>query len=241
LRALPCCADARRPRLRHSKVIESHRRLLIRLLDAVLPIEAIDTSVTGFAARYGFVEPARRARLRGDASILGAPVTGDCDVTWDIATLAALSPSSAGVDELLIVENQTSFLAAPSAPGRLVLWGAGYGADELLAALPWRGAVAVRYWGDIETHGFVILAQVRAAAPHTTSVLMDTGTLLAHRTFWTQETSPRTDPLPALTEQESQACEALRSGRYGPRVRLEQEFSRYDLVLDVLLATDMSA
>lgn len=39
-----------------------------------------------------------------------------------------------------------------------MLWGAGYGADELLAALPWRSVVAVRYWGDIETHGFVILA-----------------------------------------------------------------------------------
>src|SRR5918912_1124641 len=87
---------------------------------------------------------------------------------------------------------------APTGPGRLILWGAGYGVDELLAALPWRTEVAVRYWGDIDTHGYAILARVRAVAPHATSVLMDTATLLAHRPYWSTEATPRTDRLTHL-------------------------------------------
>ena len=73
-----------------------------------------------------------------------------------------------------------------AADGRLVVWGAGYGVDELLAALPWRAQVRIRYWGDIDTHGFAILSAVRAVAPHTDSVLMDESTLLG-RVRWIME------------------------------------------------------
>jgi hypothetical protein len=131
---------------------------------------------------------------------------------------------------VLVLENKTSFLTAPAAPERLVLWGAGYGVDELLGALPWRDQVAVRYWGDNDTHGSAMLARVRTVAPHTASVLMDADTLLAHRPYWSTERTPRADPLRTLTEAEQALYAALRDGEHGPAVRLEQEFVRFDLV-----------
>lgn len=214
----------------HTKVLEAHAGLLSRLLEAMLPADAVAASGRGFAARFGFATEGRRARVRGDGAVLGVPTNGVADVDWEIAALAALDPHVHGIDELLVLENKTSFLAAPFAPGRLVLFGAGYGVDELVGALPWRDKVALSYWGDIDTHGFAILAQVRAVAPHTKSVLMDAATLMAHRPFWSSEASPRRDPVLGLTVAERALYDDLRSGTYGQGVRLEQELVRFDLV-----------
>jgi hypothetical protein len=214
----------------HTKVLERNIGLLGRLLEALLPAEVVEPAGRSFAARFGFAEDGRRIRIRGDAAVLGVPGEGDADVEWDVSRLAAFDPVRHGIDELLVLENKTSFRTAPAAPGRLVLWGAGYGVDELLARLPWRHQVVVRYWGDIDTHGFAMLSAVRRVAPHATSVLMDTETLLAHRAFWSTEPVPRTDPLVDLTEAEQALYAALCAQVYGEAVRLEQEFVRFDLV-----------
>jgi hypothetical protein len=214
----------------HTKVLEQHTALLTRLLEALLPAEAVDPTGRTFAARFGFASAARRVRLRADPAVLGVPTTHTADVEWDIAALVGLDPHRHRLNELLVLENKTSFLTVPVSPRRLVVWGAGYGVDELLAAVPWRDQIAVRYWGDIDTHGFVMLARVRAIAPHAVSVLMDTDTLLQHRPFWSTERAPRTDLLPTLTGAEQDLYTALCAGRYGPAVRLEQELLRFDLV-----------
>jgi hypothetical protein len=218
----------------HTKLLETHRTLASRLLDAVLPADSIDPAATALAGRYGFLEPARRARLRGRAALLGLPTPGIGDVTWDVAAVAALDPRPAGVTELLIVENQTAFLVAPAPPYRLVLWGAGYGADELLSALPWLADITVRYWGDIDTHGFAILDRVRAVAPRARSLLMDEATLHAHKAFWVHEPTPRIQPLTWLTSAESAVYQALCEGTYGAQLRLEQELIRFDWVEEAL-------
>ena len=42
----------------------------------------------------------------------------------------------------------------------------------------WLRRCAVHYWGDIDTHGFAMLARARRALPQTESLLMDRDTLL---------------------------------------------------------------
>ncbi len=214
----------------HTKLAERHAPLLTRLLEALLPEDAIMGDARTFASRFGFLDQGRRVRLRGAASVLGVPAGDVADVEWDIAALAALDPHAAEVSELLVLENKTSFLTAPPAPGRLLVWGSGYGAAELLSAVPWHGEVEVRYWGDIDTHGFAILARVRQVAPHTLSILMDASTLLAHRPYWSTEHAPRKDQLTALTDAETNLYADLCADAYGTAVRLEQEYIRYDLV-----------
>ncbi len=44
--------------------------------------------------------------------------------------------------------------------------------------------------GDLDTHGFHILDQLRSHHPHARSIVMDQETLLAHRDFWVREDSP---------------------------------------------------
>jgi len=225
----------------HTKLVETHRVLLTRLLDAVLPDGAVDTTTTTFARRFGFAAEPRTIRIRGDRDTLGIPsgVPNDpggagADVVWTAATLAALDPAPAGVTELVVVENKVSFLSVPHLPGRLTIWGEGGGAGEMLSWLPWLDRVAVTYWGDIDTHGMVILDRVRAQAPHARSILMDLDTLLAHKEFWGTEPVQNIAALRHLTAAEGVLYDALCSGTHGEKVRFEQEFVPYDLVQTAL-------
>lgn len=221
----------------HTKLIETHRALLSRLLDAILPETAVDTATTSFARRFGFASEPRTVRLRGGRTTLGIPAGvpsdpagAEADVVWTAAALAALDPSEAGVTELVVVENKVSFLAVPHIAGRLTMWGEGGGAGEILSWLPWLDDVSVTYWGDIDTHGLVILDRVRAQAPHARSALMDVDTLLAHKEFWGTEPVQNVTVLEHLTDAERDLYVSLCSGTHGKKIRFEQEFVPYDRV-----------
>jgi len=89
--------------------------------------------------------------------------------------------------------------------------------------MPWLAEAAVDYWGDLDTHGFAILNQLRAWLPQTQSVLMDRETLLAHRDRWVPEPTPTKATLGRLTCEESALYLDLVTDRFTERVRLEQE------------------
>lgn len=89
----------------------------------------------------------------------------------------------------IIVENEISYLSVPVSRDTVVAWGKGLVVDGV-GALPWLRTVEVRYWSDLDTHGFAILNRLRAWLPQTRSVLMDRQTLLARRDRWGQEPSP---------------------------------------------------
>lgn len=224
----------------HTKVMAAYRPLLARLLEARLPASAIDATAATFEGRYGFTTPAPEVRVRGRADALGVPASAttgpnDVTVTWPLSGLAALDVASLGITELLVVENKLSQDTAPLQGNRLVLWGVGGSAPALVAALPWATQVRLRYWGDLDTHGLAILAQVRRVAPHCQAVLMDTETLLAHRRHWVLEPQPnRTDVAQHLEGPQRRLWQELHDGVHGDRVRLEQEYIRFDLVEQTL-------
>jgi len=126
-----------------------------------------------------------------------------------------------------------NFLAFPSMPDSIVIFGAGYG-FEMLAQAVWLRRCAIHYWGDIDTHGFVILDQLRAHLSHTKSFLMDRETLMAHELQWVREPSPiRRDPARFSTE-ELELFEDLRDDRMHPAIRLEQERIRFSWIKTAL-------
>ncbi|MCX7693324.1 DUF3322 domain-containing protein [Tepidimonas taiwanensis] len=211
-----------------SKFIEAHRGVLTEWLDLALPPAAIDTSATGvaqFTRRYGFRDKPLRIRFRLLDPALpflpGCPASADAlpDITLDATHFAALRLP---VQQVFITENETNFLAFPALPCAMVLFGAGYG-WEALAQADWLHGVALVYWGDIDTHGFAILDQLRTLFPHVTSLLMDRETLLAHRQHWGEESDPIARDLPRLTPEEAAVYDDLRFHRLQPRLRLEQE------------------
>jgi len=218
----------------HTKLIEGHRGVLAELLDLVLPGEAIDathTGIGGFCRRYGFLDKPLRVRFRVlDRNILLPAVESDQDITLTQASFASLDlPAS----KVFITENEINFLAFPDVPDAMVIFGAGYGFDNLAAA-PWLHQRGIYYWGDIDTHGFAILNQLRGFFPHAVSFLMDLQTLLAHRSLWGVEAQPETGTLARLNSEESVLYDQLRRNHWGDRVRLEQERIGFGFLHDVL-------
>ena len=207
----------------HTKLIEGHRGVLAELFDLVLPEEAIDATHTGafgFCRRYGFLDKPARVRFRMlDPTVRLLPMASDQDITLTQAAFSSLAPP---VTTVFITENEINFLAFPNVRDSMVIFGAGYGFANLVAA-HWLQEKNILYWGDIDTHGFAILNQLRGFFPHTVSFLMDRETLLAHRQFWGSEPQPQTGDLLRLTTEEQTLYDQLRQHTWGVSVRLEQE------------------
>jgi hypothetical protein len=141
---------------------------------------------------------------------------------------AAMEPA---VRRVFVTENEVNFLAFPDLADSLVVFGSGYGFDALAHA-HWLSRCALHYWGDIDTHGFAILDQLRARHPHATSFLMDRQTLLDHRPQWTDEPQPTQRDLSRLTPAEGSLYDDLRWRRLRESpVRLEQERIGYEAVV----------
>lgn len=220
----------------HSKFIERHRGVLSELLDAVLPESAIDTvasGVGGFHHRYGFVAKPERVRFRVlDPTFSLLPGVTGGDVTLDVDSFRALRCDATRV---FITENETNFLAFPPVAGGLVLFGAGYGFDAL-DGNDWLRQCQLYYWGDIDTHGFAILDQLRARLPEVQGFLMDRATLMAFEPFWGREEQQLTRELPRLRDEEYSLYDDLRAQRIRDNLRLEQEFVGFDRVHSALEA-----
>jgi hypothetical protein len=223
----------------HTKFIEAHRRVIDEMVaslradagpapagPALAAPEAgiADRIQTGgvprgsFADRHGFLSVPEWVRFRMlDSSI---PLLGAArDVT---VTAEAFASLDLPVGTVVVTENLVNFLALPELPDTMALFGGGYGFSSLRRA-EWLRRREVIYWGDIDTHGFQILDQLRSAHSHVRSIMMDTETLLAHRRFWGSETKPTRAALSRLTPAEAATYEALVSARYGLAIRLEQE------------------
>ncbi|SEQ06505.1 DUF3322 and DUF2220 domain-containing protein [Arthrobacter sp. OV608] len=241
----------------HTKFVENHRRVIDELVEtlalrtasgvddddaggAPLPdVQAQPGSLLGqpaartpaarFAARHGFLHPPELVRFR----LLdpGSPLLGGArDIT---VTAEAFNTLELPVASVLITENLVNFLALPDQPGTVAIYGGGYGFSSLRDAA-WLRDCEILYWGDLDTHGFRILDQLRAVHPHVVSLLMDEATLLAHRDVWGTEPSPSKAPLGRLTAEESALYTALANDAFGASIRLEQELIRWDWALGKL-------
>jgi hypothetical protein len=144
-----------------------------------------------------------------------------------------LARHAVSCQRIFVVENETSYLAFPPVPDAVVAYGAGY-AVSLLAPIAWLADRELIYWGDIDTHGFAILDQLRAHFGSARSILMDRDTLLAHEAHWSSEPEPNNAALDRLTVDEAALYADLVEGAFGARLRLEQERVRFSTVAAAL-------
>ena len=219
----------------HSKFIESHRGVLAELLDIVLSFEAIDPTASGviqFAKRYGFRDKPVRIRFRIlDPVHALLPGKRAQDITLDAESFAQLDSK---VSRVFITENEINFLAFPQVKDSLIIFGAGYG-FEMLSKAEWLARCRVHYWGDIDTHGFAILDQLRNQFEHVESFLMDRNTLLTFAQQWGEEEKQTLRDLPKLNYEEMALYDDLRDNRIRKKLRLEQEMIRFGWVESALL------
>lgn len=224
----------------HSKFIESHRGVLAELLDIALPPGNIDATASGasqFAKRYGFRDKPTRIRFRVlDPGLAFLPGGHAQDITLDAESFARLDVQAARV---FITENEINFLAFPEVKDSLLIFGAGYG-FEMLGQAEWLSRCRLHYWGDIDTHGFAILDQLRSQFGHAQSFLMDRATLLAFEAQWGTEDKPSSRQLSRLTPEEEALYDDLRDNRWRKNLRLEQERIGFGWV-QAALAAGLSA
>ncbi|MES9901988.1 MAG: Wadjet anti-phage system protein JetD domain-containing protein [Sedimenticola sp.] len=219
-----------------TKFIEARRGLIGELLEQTLPAEACNAGVVGLA-RHGFE---RRFGLKYDQPMIrfrlldarAAQAYGGLnDISLPLEQFQRLNPP---VDRVFITENKINGLSFPVFSGSMVIFGLGYGIAAL-NGIDWLSRCKIQYWGDIDTHGFAMLSQLRGYYPQTRSLLMDRKTLESCADAWVKETAKRIiGELPNLTAEEQACYRILCEDRLGEQVRLEQERVSFEMLLSVV-------
>jgi len=226
-----------------SKFIEQHRSVLAPLLDLTLSTDQINSKMRGikqFEQRYGFRNKPERIRFRPLDPELTLLPGADNDISVSASGFKALYQKSefiCHIKRVFITENEINFLAFPAQKNSLLIFGAGYG-FEALAQADWLAEVMISYWGDIDTHGFAILDQLRSKFPHVQSLLMDETTLIAHREFWGREDKQNTGELHRLTTDEQKVYQDLITNKYQSHLRVEQERIQFGYLITTLSGFD---
>lgn len=206
-----------------TKFIEGHKRVL---LDAALWIEAQGCeeilpriSVEDFENYFGFSKEAPRLRFRILDGQMDSLFGGLRDIEAPSAQISELNLSC---ERVFVVENKVPGLFFPDIKDSLVFFELGYKAN-ILKDISWLKNKKIIYWGDVDTHGFAILSQLRRHLPQVESILMNTDTFLNHSTLWSLEGQPYLGECENLTLDERTVFEGLRTGKWGHNLRLEQE------------------
>ncbi len=186
-----------------TKWIGRHRGLVGDFGQAVTGRDSLNLISTPTLIRVRFLDP-----------VLGPG--GLMDVTAPVEELAQLD---LGLANVLVVENLETLLALPELPHTVAIHGSGYGVGDRLRSIPWLSGAHLLYWGDLDSHGFAILNELRSQV-HAESILMDEETLLAHRDLWVPEPKPAVGTYTRLSPEEQQVLARLRT-EGSPR--LEQE------------------
>lgn len=213
-----------------TKFIENNKAILAEMFDTLLPASAIEQNenrTNGFAKRYGFKTAPLTVRFR-------PPLTKDKSDPSDI-TLTSDDFASSPIEckNIVVTENFTNFLSLPRTKDTAIIFGAGYGFENLAQA-KWLSDKKIFYWGDIDTHGFAILSQFRKLFPKAVSIMMNEETLLSHISLCAEEQKPNRGAMTELTEAERNLCTALQTNQYGKNLRLEQERINFKTVREVM-------
>ncbi len=204
-----------------TKFIESNKVILAELLDQLLPANSIDHQVTtlkqhGFERRYGFKfeQPLIRLRLLDQPLY---PIPNISDISLPVSQLAQWKIPC---QRVFITENKINGLSFPDMENSLVIFGLGYGINQL-AKVSWLSCCEIYYWGDIDTHGFSILSNLRHYYPNVHSLMMDkiTQQQYQHLCVIEPESSHCTHTLQYLSDAEQRLYQQLKQNHQ----RLEQE------------------
>lgn len=206
-----------------TKFVEENKAVLRQVLDVLIP-EHVNGGETTFEKRFHLKldEPLIRLLIL-DEDVARQSFSGLKDISIPESAFRALSPDCTTV---LILENKTNFsniynfLALPEVKKTIAVFGKGFQLG-LLKNASWLAGMRVLYWGDIDTHGFQILSQLRSYFPKTRSVMMDRETFEAFRNYRVTGAEAGVTRLLNLTTEENELFNHLLSLR--DHNRLEQE------------------
>lgn len=197
-------------------------------------MESRSGGLEGFVMRQGFKRKPMFIRFRmldPELSLTRAGV--DEDITLRVDALANMEEFFAPIKTVFVTENEINFLAFPMREKSMVIFGKGYGFENM-RSVPWLKEKRMVYWGDLDTHGFAILNQFRHSFPEAQSILMDRETIEANLRFAVKEGKQVVANLDRLTQKELAAYNVLKSNSLGKAIRIEQERLPFELLLKAL-------
>ena len=195
-----------------SKWLEKHRALCARLLTAVLAFPLPLTS-EDVEREWQIASPPQLVGVRH--AHLSVPGLGPDDFVGLSLDVLSRVPRK----RVVIVENKQTGLSLHVEDEALIVCGMGRSVVSL-ARIPWMARAQIDYMGDLDQHGLVILAELRARLPKTASVLMNVETFERYRALAVPDpTQPLSMPAQGLTSKELDLFELLQR----TRLRLEQE------------------
>ncbi len=200
----------------HTKFIEEKKPILKFLLNFLIE-EHINKDNEFFEIRFNlkYSEPLIRLRIL-DEDISKKYFSGLTDMS---ITKTEFNHINLSCSRVFILENMLNFLTLPPLNNSISIFGKGFQLN-LLKDARWLNDKHIIYWGDIDTHGFQILSQLRSYFPQTQSLMMDSETFNMFRDFVVQGSETSVEHLNNLTPDEDRLFKYLLSTK---KNRLEQE------------------
>ncbi|MCK4442295.1 MAG: hypothetical protein KAU90_09835, partial [Sulfurovaceae bacterium] len=202
-----------------TKFIENHKKVLDIFLSSLLDRDISKLSQNGFERKYNlkYDLPTIRFRIL-DKSLY---IHNMSDISLPINEFAQLDIAC---QRVYITENKINGLSFPDIANSIVIFGLGYGVDSL-KNIEWLKTKEIYYWGDIDTHGFAILSQIRGYFPQVKSILMNKEVVNRYRYLGVEEPKSKQflGELENLSIEEEKLFEQLKIDSSLKGLRIEQE------------------
>lgn len=219
----PNCYLRELPVLVDTKFIENHKGILSELLPIAAP-QTVGPNPSCFESWFGFRLKHPLVRMRFlDQRIADRNGLNVDDIAIPLDSFCDRRFSD---NKVLIVENEMTFLTLPQLPGTIAIFGAG-DAAALLATVDWLESCRVVYWGDLDSHGFETLSNLRKTFPQVSSVLMDEITYSSHSAFVVSASPTRATERLNLTRAELALYQTLvENGKLLEQERIHSSYSK---------------
>lgn len=207
----------------HTKFIESNKALIHSFFS--------QNTVVDFESKHGLKLKPYLVRFRTlDEYSLNFEKLSVSELSLPLQDFIHLDKSGClqRTQTIFIVENEMVYLTFPKIMNTLCVWGHGF-TVTMLKSCEWLNKYRIRYFGDLDEHGFQILSDFRITFPQTQSFCMDVKTLDVFSNFLCKGKSLSGNIVPPnLTDDEKATFHKLRNRP--EKNRLEQERITIDYI-----------
>lgn len=206
----------------HTKFIEQNEVVIRSLLDFLIPDSIHNNDERTFSKRYSlkYDQPTIRIRILDEQLKIGLL----SDLSVPLSDFEQMNFTS---ENIVLTENKMTFLALPNLKSTIAVWSGGGFMISYLKNVLWLNEKKITYWGDLDSHGFAILNQMRSYFPQTVSAMMDMETFeLFKKEGLVPGEKTNAINLSKLSEAEMKVFTFLKENNF----RLEQEKIRQNYV-----------
>lgn len=201
----------------HTKFIEENKKIILSLFAEITLLSENEYKTKSFEEILGLKKKPLLVRYR-----LNSVKYNRDEIAIPLFNFSRLDKEEdlSKIKRVFIIENEIVYLTFPLDEESLIIFGSGFQV-KLLESANWLRNKELFYFGDIDEHGFEMLAMFRSVFPNTISFLMDDETYNSFTEYAVKGKEATTLYDVFLTEDERQFLSKLRKSEN--KNRLEQE------------------